>query len=449
MFERKNIRLETVKTQTQIQDKSMEENFSAIGHNHNSNFVLSNNSNTPCSVNNGNACLGIITGTSSSLVPQGFSEGDLIRLKRAERWMLKSFANKILYSLKKEGSSKLPRTCSCSKYLAPKINSVSVLSDPENKRSHFGGLQRCASVWRCPLCAAKISERRRVELVSANEVARAKGLNPYLITLTVKHSFGDKLNNLLDKMLLAMKYFVSGRSAAAFRSKYGYEGTIRALEVTYGKNGFHPHFHILTYLNKPLASCKDERTFEDQIKQFNDELAELWINCCDLAGLEKPDKEHGVMVSDGSYAATYASKWGIENELTKSHLKQSKELSSPDDKIKYKGKSIWDLLHEAGNGDEKAKALWLEFAIAFHGRRQLFWSKGLKEKLLIEDLTDEQIAEKEVEEAEILSIITPEQWRIITTKNLESYVLNLSEAYPDSLQDFLNELPEKYLLKSN
>lgn len=42
-------------------------------------------------------------------------------------------------------------------------------------RAHYFGLQACASLWTCPICAAKISECRRVELQEGMAAAKARG----------------------------------------------------------------------------------------------------------------------------------------------------------------------------------------------------------------------------------------------------------------------------------
>ena len=45
-------------------------------------------------------------------------------------------------------------------------------------------------------------------------------------------------------------------------------------------------------------------------------LALEWQDACIKAGLKAPDLIHGVDVRNGTYAAKYVSKWGLE-EVTK------------------------------------------------------------------------------------------------------------------------------------
>lgn len=76
------------------------------------------------------------------------------------------------------------------------------------------------------------------------------------------------------------------------------------------------------------------------------------------------------------------SKWGCDRELTQWHRKAGKGSRTP-----------WDLLNESCQGNSKSRMLWLEFAEAFKGLAQLYWSPGLKARFGIEDLSDSDIAE--------------------------------------------------------
>ena len=53
-------------------------------------------------------------------------------------------------------------------------------------------------------------------------------------------------------------------------------------------------------------------------------FAELWIKSCVRAGLNAPSMTHGLDLRDGTYADQYVSKWGIESELTKGHVKKGR-----------------------------------------------------------------------------------------------------------------------------
>jgi len=290
-------------------------------------------------------------------------------------------------------------------------------------RAFYSGLQVCASVWACPVCAAKISERRRSELVSAIDSARMLGLQVQLLTLTVPHGLGDDVRLVLDGILSAWRKSTTSRAGKALRKQIGVRGTVRALEVTHGNNGFHPHLHVLLFLDQGYPPSAVQREF-----------SLLWRDACAKAGLPVPSFEHGCRVDDGSHAARYASKWGLESEMTKSHMK----------KAKTGGKSPWDLLRDVlakRDGHEKSAALFRVYAEVFKGRRQLYWSNGLRDLLDVgKEISDEEVAAIQEDNAQVLAELTVEQWRAILVTKSEAVVLTLAEDHPAALPTLLESL---------
>lgn len=336
---------------------------------------------------------------------------------RAERWALKAVANRLLPADHK--------TTKCHRYRIPK-KQIQVMKGAGDGRAFYQGLQVCSSVWACPICASKITERRKVELQGGTAVAQAMGLSVYLLTLTVPHGLGDDVTEILGKMTAAWAKLNQGKAGMQLRERLGLRGTVRALEVTHGKNGFHPHFHALLFL--------DGRLSPDQVNQI---INPRWQAVAQLAGLPKPSTEHGCRVDGGEKAAAYIAKgsgWGLEAEMTKGHLKRGKGDS----------RTPMDLLRDHENGDKHAGALFNVYAKAFHGRRQLVWSKGLKALLAVVDLTDEEISESPDEEAALrLSTISDWQWKCIRAIRCESVVLDLAEVSKDALVCFLRQLPKR------
>lgn len=347
------------------------------------------------------------------------------QLARANRWALKSVVNKLLPD---------SRTSRCMVQRAPlpgqSLGEIQIMKGIHNK-AFYQGLMSCGGIWTCPVCAAKISERRRQELKQAIEAAQALDMNVYFVTLTVSHGIGDDLQELLDKQAKALKRLSQGKYSIRHQLKTLFEGIgettpeihgyIRAFEVTHGnQNGFHPHFHILVFTHKRLHGS---------ILQYV--YTHAWKRACRLAGLPEPSGEHGVTVQDGLHAAQYASKWGLEDEMTKAHTK----------KTKLKGATPWGLLRAVLDGDDpeyrpdRAGKLFQVYAKAFHGRRQLYWSNGLRALLgLSKELTDEELAAKaEDERASVLATLSPEQWRAIRRRGQEAHLLTVAESAPSLL----------------
>ena len=66
-----------------------------------------------------------------------------------------------------------------------------------------------------------------------------------------------------------------------------------------------------------------------------------------------------------------------------------------------------------GNDDALAAHLFIQYAQAFHGRHQLQFSRGLKHRYQIEEISDEQLSHRQDEDAILLGSLTSEQWRIV------------------------------------
>ena len=61
------------------------------------------------------------------------------------------------------------------------------------------------------------------------------------------------------------------------------------------------------------------------------------------------------------------------------------------------------------------------------GSRQLYWSPGLKTKASVDEVTDEELAEDQSEAAELLGLLTAEQWRIVRGNDARSELLDAAE----------------------
>lgn len=343
-------------------------------------------------------------------------EGELLdiapdaRSVRAERFALKVAARRLL--------PKNHRTSKCMHWRVPK-QQIQVLKGATTDRAFFHGLQVCAMPWTCPVCASKISERRRHEVAKAMKQAKVLGLEVRLVTLTVPHGLGDDVSAIVDKMTKAWTRLWQGKAGMQFRLELGLWGHIRALEVTYGANGFHPHFHALAFYHPEQAKDKEWKCF-----------SERWQKVATRSGLPQPSLDRGCQVDDGSKAAQYVAKgvWGLESEITKGHVKKGKRGS----------RTPFDLLRDYMKGDKQAGAIWLAYAQAFEGRRQLYWSNGLKKLLSIAELSDEEITHQPDDEKSLmLAEITDEQWTLIYRRRMESAVLDLAEVSVDALRLFL------------
>lgn len=341
---------------------------------------------------------------------------------RSYVYALRDRASDILHEPKKLLKEQ-HRVCACGKHKKDSEQSVSVSVNTSNGVASLNNVIHCGSVWVCPSCSFKISQERKKELAEAMKTCRTKGLQVLMLTLTVPHYAGDDLRDLLKKMSSAKHAFWTNRNSRNYLSEqFPLVGHITATEVKFNdRNGFHPHYHIL---------CFSEQNFkQEDIDLIQDELYEFWAEKCVKHGLGKPSKEHGLHIKIGSnedMLADYISKWGMAEEMTQSHMKVGKKNKQ--------SLTMWEVLDlsqmEASTRD-KYSYIFKIYAQAFKGRRQLFWSKGLKKLLSIVETTDEELANKEEsEDALIISavVFTDFEWSIIRKLRLQAKILNLIES---------------------
>ncbi len=300
--------------------------------------------------------------------------------------------------------------------LRQKMRDIEVWKSKEHQTTHYTGLQTCGSVWACPVCASKIAERRRLEIQQAMAAHQEQGGQVFMLTLTTPHQFKDKLDVLLAMQAKALNRFWSDRKVKQVMQEMGLAGQIRAMEVTHGRksdvnNGWHPHYHVLLFVGL-------QGRFEpSMMKDWACRLYLVWAAACERAGLGTPSYAHGLKLDDGTHAAKYVSKWGLEDEMTKGHTKKA-----------AKGETPFDFLRSflADDQDKQARALFQEFAAVFKGKRQLHWSKGLKARYLVSEKTDEQVAAETDDAARLLGAITVEQWRDVIAAGGRGTVLSIA-----------------------
>lgn len=299
--------------------------------------------------------------------------------------------------------------------------SVRVMLNAEHQTASYHGLQTCSSVWSCPVCAAKIAERRRGELSSAVAMHRAQGGECLLLTLTTPHQRADDLRQLLANQAKAIGRFWVDKTVRTILASIGLVGQVRAAEVTHGRksksnNGWHPHYHVILFAGSEGRCIGFDKA---KMRDVRVRLYLRWAHLCEKSGLGVPSFEHGLDLAGGERAAGYVTKWGIEDELVRGHTKKARHGETP-----------FDLLRAllADPGDRQAAALFSEFSAAFKGRRQLHWSPGLKARFAVEESTDEQIADRVDEGAELLGRLDAFQWRDVLAVEGRFEVLRLAVA---------------------
>lgn len=374
--------------------------------------------------------LGIYTKSYVMLENKGVAEIFNKSVTRVERYALQDKARKILTQTVQRGDkwAYVHRVNYCLHCRIDKNKGVGLMYNKERQNANFSNVQRCYSVWNCPVCSAIISEGRRAELRQGLDNWKNDGGFVYLVTFTNRHHCGDRLGDLLASQKKAFVKFWSKTKVVKMLKTLGFEYRITATEVTYGDNGWHPHYHMIFFFKHEIN--------RQALQSF---LALEWQIACQKSGLKAPDLVHGVDVQDGTYASQYVSKWGLDYEMTKGHTKKGKEG----------GLTPFDLLRLSQDPKDDYARLFREFADVFKGRRQLVWSDGLKERLGIEQKTDEQIVDETEKKSELVRELSAEIWYLVKRYNARAKILDLFEQdYLDDgsrVNDFVMDLARKFI----
>lgn len=290
-------------------------------------------------------------------------------------------------------------------------SNVKVLKHQKTSKAFYDGLLVCGSVWLCPVCAAKISERRKLEIKQAFDIHKSEGGNIAMLTLTFSHKKKDRLKETIQKFGKATTKFMSGRAFNDIRLEMNLIGRIRVFEVTYGANGFHPHVHIALFYKNEID------LYKIKLKMF-----ELWEKACEKFEI-KTTLKHGIDLQGADEAEAYLSKhgtWSLEQELSKSHIKKAKNESM----------TPFDFLRKyLETEDEKLLHLFREYMECFKGKRQIQWSQGLKKRFVLVEKTDEELAKEKVEEADALGMLSYSDWKQILKLDQRSLFLDRVEKF--------------------
>lgn len=329
------------------------------------------------------------------------------RKSRDERWQLRDAAALLL--------GRDSRVGSCG--LVP-LPGKEVVIKRLDGRVYYDNCGACGNVWTCPVCAIKISRQRADELRQGITQWRAQGGVCTMIVPTVSHHSAHRLAPLLERYNEAMRWMWSGRWYQRLKEDYGVVGLVRNAECTWGQlSGWHPHSHVLVLSEKPLDSAH---------------LFGRWERACEKFGLYTSESAWvGGFVDSDADVSEYMAKmfdihaggWTVAEELTLAHYKKSTQRYSP-----------LDLLREfAATGDvDGVGALFREYASSYKGRRQLYWSKGLRLLLgLVQDeQTDEDLANSDTEnDAEVVAVIPRPVWSRIVRHGLRLDLLHAVERY--------------------
>ena len=121
-------------------------------------------------------------------------------------------------------------------------------------------------------------------------------------------------------------------------------------------------------------------------------------------------------VDCGDYLAKQddSRRWGFAEEISKATSKAGRA----------KGVHPHHFLVRKASGD---RAHFVEYVQAMKGRRQLFWSHGLKALVGVDEVSDEVLADESQEPAELLGMLTRADWGVVRGNDARAELLDAAE----------------------
>lgn len=352
--------------------------------------------------------LGIITSIASAQAIEDYNS----REGQTLRFWLQECASTLLSG---------ERVASCMRFIVPNKNHVEVLKVAGGKRATYRNLAVCGSIWHCPVCASRISEKRKKELHTALKNWNGSVV---MVTYTMRHTGLMPLTDVLNSLSEAYRMTKSGRVFQELKEHYLWEGSVRALEVTHGRHGWHCHIHELVFVAKHGRTPEENRLTDVQVGQLKFTLGKRWRDMLQKQGKSASDT-HGLDVRTAdNEISDYVSKfgreplqgrWDMSHEITKQVVKKGKDGEN---------RTPMQILFDYGEGDDLSGRIWKTYAHAFKGKNQLVWSKGMRDKLKLGvEQSDAEIAEETPPEFSPFSTISSRQWEAIRKSNARAKVL--------------------------
>lgn len=257
----------------------------------------------------------------------------------------------------------------------------------------YAGLATCGSVWACPRCSARIMAVRRLELGVLIAEAADQGLTVAFGTVTLRHRKGQSLSMLWDAVTKGYRGVTNATKVKRLRKALGRVGYVRAFEVTYGGNGWHPHIHTLQLFEKGVT--------QDQLDELRDAEFAVWKRQAVNRGLGAPMKKRYELrkVADANVQfSDYFAKGVYDPSVPRASKSVGFEMTGSMTKKGRKGsRSPWQVLEDFGqSGDLDDWDVWEQYEQASKGKRALVWSPGLKKMFGVGKKGDEEIADEEV-----------------------------------------------------
>lgn len=211
-----------------------------------------------------------------------------------------------------------------------------------------------------------------------------------MLSLTVPHHLSESLAVVLARLAKAKQKMCNLRVWKRF--KHEFVGNIRMLEITYGNNGWHPHYHLLLFLNHDAVVEPAE-------------VESIWQIALENIGFTGDLGKSAFVSTEGRFANYVCG------------------FSKPDTNIASNIYRPFDLISgQIKLNDIQASMLFDEYSKATKGKKKLLWSGGLRKILKLDvEKSDEEITATTIVE------INRKDWKIICKTGSRDFILKCAK----------------------
>jgi len=218
------------------------------------------------------------------------------------------------------------------------------------RKAYYIGVLKCGRQHSCPVCATRKAAERADEL---DRMMRGDPNGRYqMVTLTLRHHAHEPLKESLGRLMAAWRRVRRTRIVRdVFSARVS--ASVRATEVTYGRNGWHPHIHLL--LRTTEWGETDRTSLEQEWLRYAPGIqsrAVVWSS--PIEGWQQK-------------RALYLAKLGAE-------------VAGVAKQAKNGNRTHWQIAEQAIE-DDSARRLWAEYQDTMKGRRLLEFDERAKKLL--------------------------------------------------------------------
>lgn len=291
------------------------------------------------------------------------------------------------------------------------IRHIHLLKGEQSQKPYFHGLIKCGNVWRCPMCAKKISDYRQKEIYYLASEWQRKEKKLSFITLTIRHLKSDSPEDIVNRLVEQFRKLQRTSKWKKLKEFHSIEGFCKSLEFTFSKKHWlHPHLHILLFHNS------------ENPEELHDQIIRMWVKRKETRSVLKA--QNAKSVYDKSGISNYVTKWDVSAELTKANHKlgKIKENVSPFQALK--------MLTEGKYGAFTRKELahrWMNYRSITYRKHHIQLSRNLKAMLKDGDFKESEEILKDEKPDQLIARIDKDLWTVMIKKELPPQILNAWE----------------------